>query len=145
MYDLNIRRQAGIGGAHALFLAISVLVLSGSGLLAAAVASAENPDPVKVDAKHYKVEFENDKVRVLRITYGPHEKSVMHYHPGSVAVFLTDGQAKFTTPDGKTQDAPVKAGVAQWTEAGKHLPENVGDKPFELILVELKTKPAPAK
>jgi hypothetical protein len=26
-------------------------------------------DPVKVDAKHYKVEFENDRVRVLRITY----------------------------------------------------------------------------
>jgi hypothetical protein len=26
------------------------------------------------------VEFENDQVRVLRITYGPHEKSVMHAH-----------------------------------------------------------------
>jgi hypothetical protein len=24
-------------------------------------------DPVKVDPKHYKVEFENDRVRVLRI------------------------------------------------------------------------------
>jgi hypothetical protein len=28
--------------------------------------------------------------RVLRIHYGPHEKSVMHYHPATVAVFLTD-------------------------------------------------------
>jgi hypothetical protein len=35
-------------------------------------------DPVKVDAKHYTVEVENDKVRVLRIRYGPREKSVMH-------------------------------------------------------------------
>jgi hypothetical protein len=34
-------------------------------------------DPVKVDSKHYSVEFENDKVRVLRIKYGPGEKSVM--------------------------------------------------------------------
>jgi hypothetical protein len=34
-------------------------------------------DAVKVDPKHYKVEFENDQVRVLRITYGPGEKSVM--------------------------------------------------------------------
>jgi hypothetical protein len=32
-------------------------------------------DPVKVDAKHYTVEFENSQVRVLRIKYGPHEKS----------------------------------------------------------------------
>jgi len=102
-------------------------------------------DPVKVDAKHYKVEFENDQVRVLRITYGPHEKSVMHEHPGSVAVFLAEGQAKFTLPDGKTQDAPFKAGSTQWEAAGKHLPENTGDKPFELVLVELKGKAAPAK
>ena len=98
-------------------------------------------DPVKVDPKHYKVELENERVRVLRITYGPGEKSVMHEHPGSVAVFLTDGQVKFTLPDGKTQLTPAKAGSAVWTAAGKHLPENVGDKPFELILVELKDKP----
>jgi hypothetical protein len=32
-------------------------------------------DPVKVDPKHYKVEFENDRVRVVRIKYGPGEKS----------------------------------------------------------------------
>jgi hypothetical protein len=39
----------------------------------------------------------------------------------------------------------VKPGQAQFTPAGKHLPENVGDKPFELVLVELKAKPAAAK
>jgi quercetin dioxygenase-like cupin family protein len=113
------------------------------GLLAGAVASAQ--DPVKVDPKHYKVEFENSQVRVLRINYGPHEKSVMHHHPGSVAVYLSDGQARMTTPDGKSQNSPIKAGVAEWTPAGSHQPENVGDKPFELILVELKTQKAPAK
>jgi quercetin dioxygenase-like cupin family protein len=97
-------------------------------------------DAVKVDPKHYKVEFENDQVRVLRITYGPKEKSVMHEHPDAYAVFLTDGQSKFTLPDGKTQKNTQKAGSTLWTPAGKHLPENTGDKPFELVLVELKTK-----
>lgn len=143
MYDLILRHRARVGGTHTLFLAISLVVLGGSGLLVAAVATAQ--DPVKVDAKHYKVEFENDRVRVLRITYGPHEKSVMHHHPANVAVFLTDGQTRFTMPDGKTQDAPVKAGSVEWSKAGEHLPENLGDKPFELILIELKTKAAPAK
>ena len=114
-------------------------------LLATASVPAQAQDAVKVDPKHYKVEFENDQVRVLRITYGPHEKSVMHAHPGAVAVFLTDGQSKFTFPDGKTEDAPVKAGTTMWTPAGKHLPENTGDKPFELILVELKARTPPAK
>ncbi len=95
-------------------------------------------DPVKVDPKHYKVEFENSDVRVLRITYGAGEKSVMHEHPNAVAVFLTDEQTRFTLPDGKTQDVRNKAGQTEWTAAGKHLPENTGSKRMELVLVELK-------
>ena len=141
MYDSILRSAAG--ARHALFLAISLIALGAAGLLAGGVANAQ--DPVKVDARHYKVEFENDSVRVLRITYPAHEKSVMHHHPNSVAVFLTDGNSRFTLPDGKTQDAPVKAGAVRWTDAGEHQPENVGDKPFELILVELKPKKAAAK
>ena len=104
-----------------------------------ATTSAMAQDPVKVDPKHYKVELENKQVRVLRISYGPHEKSVMHYHPDSVAIFLNDMHVRFTTPDGKSQEQHGKAGQVMNTPAGKHLPENLGDKPFELILVELKS------
>ena len=104
----------------------------------APAAKPTAPDPVAVDPKHYKVELENERVRVLRIKYGPHEKSVMHEHPASVAVFITDGHAKFTLPDGTSQDSNSKAHDATWADAGKHLPENVGDKPFEVIVVELK-------
>jgi len=103
-------------------------------------------DPVKVDPKHYKVESENAQVRVLRIHYGPHEKSVMHSHPAGVATFLTDSKFKFTMPDGKTEERGGKAGEAVWSNAETHLPENVGDKPADVILVELKSKAAaPAK
>lgn len=98
-------------------------------------------DPVKVDAKHYKVEFENSQVRVLRIKYGPHEKSIMHRHPNAVAVFLTDGNTTFTYPKGEPQQNINNAGETRWTPAGLHLPENTGDQPFEVILVELKSKP----
>jgi quercetin dioxygenase-like cupin family protein len=75
---------------------------------------------------------------VLRISYRPGEKSVMHSHPKSVAVYLTDGTARMTTPDGKPQQTPIKAGGVSWAEAGSHLPENVGAKPFEVVVVELK-------
>ena len=37
-------------------------------------------DAAEVDPEHYKVEFENDQVRVLRITYGPGDKSVQGGH-----------------------------------------------------------------
>ncbi len=85
--------------------------------------------------------FESDQVRVLQAKYGPHEKSVMHEHPDTVAVPLTNLDAKFTTPDGKTQELHRKAGQALWNKAGKHLPENIGNKVFEVVVVELKPKP----
>jgi quercetin dioxygenase-like cupin family protein len=99
-------------------------------------------DPVKVDPNHYKVEFENSEVRVLRIKYGPHEKSVMHWHPRGVVIALTDVNGKFTFPNGSTMENNFKAGEVKEAPAGAHLPENTGDQAFELILIEMKTKPA---
>jgi hypothetical protein len=96
-------------------------------------------DPIGVDPKHYKVEFENDQVRVLHARYGPGEKSVMHQHPNTVAIFLTDVNAMFTFPDGKTKEVIQKAGTTAWTPAMVHLPENTGAAPMEVLLVELKT------
>ena len=97
-------------------------------------------DAAKVDPKHYKVEFENDEVRVLRITYGPNEKSKMHSHPEGVVVFLTDGTLKMNLPDGKSKEMDPNAGLVIWSEKSKHQPENIGDKPFEAIQIEMKTK-----
>ena len=101
-----------------------------------AVGAAQ--DPVHVDPNHYTVEVENEKVRVLRIKYGTHEKSTMHGHPATVAVFLTDAQSRFTYPDGKVEDITVKAGQVAYFDAFVHDPENLSDKPFEVIAVELK-------
>ena len=95
-------------------------------------------DPVKVDSKHYTVELENNRVRVLRIRYGPREVSVMHRHPAAVAVFLTDGHARFTFPDGKTEEQNLQAGHVVAYPAGEHLPENLRDQPLEVVLIELK-------
>ncbi len=99
-------------------------------------------DAVKVDPTHYTVVTENDQVRVLKVHYGPHEKSVMHSHPATVAVFLTDAKAQFTFPDSKTQDLVVKAGDAQYSKATTHLPENTGEQGMDLVVVELKGKAA---
>jgi len=107
-------------------------------LLCFCFAAASAQDAAKVDPKHYKVEMENDQVRILRAHYGPGEKSVMHSHPNAVAVFLNDGQVKFTFADGKTQDASGKAGQAMYTPAQVHSPENTGDKPFDVLVIELK-------
>ena len=96
-------------------------------------------DATKADPNHYKVEYENSRVRVVRAKYGPHEKSVMHSHPDLIAIFLTDGRVKFTFPGGKTEERDMKAGTTLFTPAVKHLPENLTDGDMEIILVELKT------
>lgn len=31
-------------------------------------------DPTKVEPKHYKLDFENDRVQVVSVHYAPHEK-----------------------------------------------------------------------
>jgi len=96
------------------------------------------PDSVIADPAHYKVEFENDKVRVVRINYGPKEKSVMHSHPAGVVVFLSDLDVRFTMPDGTTEDRKVAAGTAAWSDAMAHNPENIGNKPLEVIHIDIK-------
>jgi quercetin dioxygenase-like cupin family protein len=96
-------------------------------------------DPVKLDPKHYKVEFENDQVRVIRAHYGPHESGPLHQHLlPRVTVFLTAQNMKVTTADGKSQEAHAEAGDVKWALAAKHSEQNLSDRPFEVIAVELK-------
>jgi hypothetical protein len=40
--------------------------------------SATAQDPVRIDPGHYTVEVDNDRVRALRVHYGPGEGSSMH-------------------------------------------------------------------
>ena len=96
-------------------------------------------DPVQVDHKHCKVEFENERIRVLRISYGPHEKSLMHSHPPNIVVMLTDCDFRFYLPQGKQQGIFGKTGqLLCIEEAYEHAPENLSDKQFEAIVIELK-------
>jgi quercetin dioxygenase-like cupin family protein len=105
-------------------------------LCAVTLLSAQ--DAVKVDPKHYSVVSENDQVRILKVHYGPGEKSVMHSHPATVAVFLTDAKGKFMMADGKNTDFDAKAGSSQYEGPTTHNPENTGDKAMDVIVIELK-------
>ncbi len=103
-----------------------------------APAAAGDGDPTIVDSAHYTAEFENDAVRIVRIAYGAGEESVMHYHPDSVAVFVTDHLVQMTMPDGSTDEISAAAGDAIFIPGGQHLPKNISDSAWELVLIELK-------
>jgi quercetin dioxygenase-like cupin family protein len=95
-------------------------------------------DAVQADPKHYSVEAEDERVRVLRIRYGGGEKSVLHSHPAGVVVFLTDGHVRFNAQGEGPQEMQGKAGDVALTPATTHQPENPAEQPFEVLLIELK-------
>ena len=109
------------------------------------VSTAQGQDPTKVESKHYKLAFENEWVQVVNVHYGPHEKSVMHDHPGGVVVVLTAGHLRFTDQNGKTQEVYAKPGEARWFPPFKHKVENLGDTPYNAVYIGVKTKATAAK
>ncbi len=104
------------------------------------VKAASAQDVLKVDPKHYKLEFENDQVRVLRVRVGAHEKIPMHEHVlNRVSVALTDQNVRSTDSQGKVETVVHKAGEASWGTGKTHKEENLNDKPLEILIVEIKS------
>jgi uncharacterized RmlC-like cupin family protein len=89
-------------------------------------AVASKLDPVKVDAKHYKVEFENELVRVLRVHYDAHDKGQEHEHLlNRVVLYLND-------------QTGAKADEVRVNGPGTHTEQNTGDQGADRIAVEIK-------
>ncbi|HZC21986.1 MAG TPA: hypothetical protein VE866_01510 [Candidatus Binatia bacterium] len=97
-------------------------------------------DPTKVEPKHYRLDFENDRVQVVSVHYGPHEKSALHEHPGGVVVILTEAHLRFTDENGKTREVFSKPGEARWYPPFKHKVENLGDTAYDAVYIGIKGK-----
>jgi uncharacterized RmlC-like cupin family protein len=96
-------------------------------------------DPIKIDPANYKLEFENDQVRVSRVKMTAHQKVPEHEHVlNRVVVYITDQNTRMTASDGKVDNAQHQAGEVSWGVPVKHHEENLNDKPFEAVVVEFK-------
>ena len=83
-------------------------------------------DPVKVDPQHYRVEFENEFVRVLRVTFGPGDKGARHEHILNRVVFYLNDQPN------------ARADEVRMSGAATHAEANDSSQPAYRIAVELK-------
>ena len=93
------------------------------------------------DPEHYKLEFENEFVRVIRCRIPARDKVKMHNHPlGSVIIFMTDQNLHQTLESGKTEEAHNRAGHVLWANGSQsqHMGENVTDQMYEYIRVDVK-------
>ena len=102
-------------------------------------AKALTLDAVRIDPARYKIDFENEKVRVVRLGFGPHEKGVMVEHPPRVLATLSDVSVKLVFQDGRTDQRGAPAGVAAWLEGETLQTENASDQPLEVVLIEPKS------
>src|SRR5579863_3421530 len=102
--------------------------------------SAPCEDSFKDESQHYKLDFENDRVQVVSVHYGPHEKSALHEHPGGVVVSVSDAHLRFTDENGKVREVYAKAGEARWYAPFKHRVENLGDTPYDAVYIGVKGK-----
>jgi hypothetical protein len=96
-------------------------------------------DAVQVEPTRFKIVFENDRVRVVRLRFGPHERGVMVSHPPRVLVTLTDVSVKLLFADGRTDERGAPAGVAAWLDSETLQTENLHTEPLEVVLVEPKS------
>ncbi len=115
---------------------LAVFVVGAVVFLAAPVATAQ--DMVKTSPQNCTVVLENDQVRVVRVSLKPGEKLAMHSHGANIVYSLTGGKAKYTLPDGKTEEREMKAGTAVWSDGVTHGTENTGTTETQALVVELK-------
>jgi len=115
--------------------------------------SALAQDPVKVAPQAYKLDFENDWVKVLRVHYAAKEKIPEHDHPATAAafVYLNDSDPVIFKHVGLsygaiTRPATKARGFRLWYAVKEtHEVENTGDTPSDFVRIEFKTEPVNAK
>ena len=112
-------------------------------LLAVNLALAQ--DATKTEPRHYKLAFENDKVQVVYVQYGPHEKSRVHSHPQGVVVNITAAHLLFTDEDGKVHEIYSKPGEARWFPPFRHIVENLGDTVYSGVYIGVKGGPSASR
>jgi len=96
-------------------------------------------DPSVVDPAHFKVEIDNNQVRVLRLYLGSGEKTRMYEERlERLLVPLTEARLKTVDADGVVKTVRYLPGEVQWLMPGTQNDENVGKSRYEAILVEFK-------
>jgi hypothetical protein len=118
-----------------------------AGLVAVMVVLCASPahaqDPAKTDPAHFKVELENDRVRILHVTVGPNTKIELHELDDAVVVPLSNYESTLKTASGQITKLERIAGKPGWVPAGGREFE-AGSKGVDALLIEVKPEIKPA-
>ena len=92
------------------------------------------PDPA-----HFKVELDNNQVRVLRLHLRKGEKTRTYDERlERLLVPLTEARLRTAGSDGTAKAVHYRPGEVQWLMPGTQSDKNAGNAPYEAIIVEFK-------
>lgn len=114
----------------------SIVLTAGLVMVVAVAAFAQ--DPLEVGPDVYKSKFENERVRVMDVTFAPGASIAMHSHPDHFVHVASGGKLVLSYPDGTSKELEAKAGDILWLNAESHAAVNHGDTEVKLLVVELK-------
>ena len=95
-------------------------------------------DALVADPKHYKLELDNDRVRVLRLTLKGDETVPVHDDQDALFVCVKECHIRLTRPGGRPQDIHMQAGESRWIYADTRSEKNLSNQPLELLVIETK-------
>jgi uncharacterized RmlC-like cupin family protein len=96
-------------------------------------------DTLKLWPNIFRVPIDNRQTRVLVASVPARQKFALHEHAlNRVLVTLTDQHFRVVDESGKTVEITLKAGDVHWAKPSRHSEENLSDKPFAGVVVELK-------
>lgn len=105
-------------------------------------------DPLKAGPKMYKKIFENEKVRLLEVTFKKGAKIPEHVHPDHFNYVAEAGQLEVTSvgAEGKKEKQKLDLTVGQglFLPAGAHAARNSGKTQLRVVVLELKPDAAAA-
>jgi hypothetical protein len=83
------------------------------------------------------VEFENDRIRVVRVKHSEREAHPQTAKGDRLIIYLNDGHI-VRTVDEKKEEIAHKVGEVVWRDRSQHQITNVSDTAHEVIIVEFK-------
>jgi hypothetical protein len=95
-------------------------------------------DALAADPKHYKLEFENEHMRVLRLTLKADEAVPVHDDRDALFVCIKECHIRLTRPGGRGQDIHLQAGESRWIYGDTRSEKNLSSQPLELLVIETK-------
>lgn len=117
---------------------MNLRTIAASAALLCLATTAHAQDPAKVAPENYRQIFDNERTRVLEVTYKKGAESAMHSHPDHIAYVTSGGTLEFTMADGTKRVVTAKAGETIFAPAQAHSVKNIGKTTVRAVATEFK-------